>query len=223
MDEKYSTFPWHDPEEYGAVKLPSDLESVKLNLMEKYITPFGLPWLPGGVLKILVEAINLEGIDRANAILKASEASHVAYLSDVAKGRIKLKDETTTPMPEEVKQHLRELNQARRDEAKALREAREQRLAAFDEKKSPKAPKSGGPVFSDKLQQDALILKYPWIRLGSFRQDPEKAGGTLLAIICQSCGADREIHLADAFHCKFCKLCKGKKKNAPKSKLDRKP
>lgn len=77
------------------------------------------------------------------------------------------------------------------------------------QKKAAKQPKK--PVFQDPEQQKAVKLKYDWAIEGSFRQDPEKAGGTILDIKCQKCGESRTIHLADCFQVKLCLKCRGTK------------
>lgn len=77
------------------------------------------------------------------------------------------------------------------------------------QKKAAKQPKK--PVFSDPEQQKAVKLKYSWAKEGSFRQDPEKAGGTILDIECQKCKEPRTIHLADCFQVKLCLKCRGTK------------
>lgn len=219
IDPKYGTlFPWADPEYYDAQPLPPDLQKVKEELMAEFVTPHGLPWLDGYIVKVLVEA-SVEGANKPEAIKKAREKAHTAFLANRARGLIRLKDEEAEPMPEEVKEHLKELNQQRRELKKQERDARMARIAQIE---GPKKVKSKLPMFGDVDAQIELKKRYPWVIAGSFVQDPEKSGGTLLNIECQVCKDERTIHLADAFHTKTCKPCKGKK-NGTKPKVDQQP
>lgn len=221
VDPKYAMFPWADPEYYDAQPLPPDLQQVKDELKAEYITPYNLPWLHGYVVKELVEAAKDEST-KAERIKKARDKASMAFLADQASGRIRLKDEDAEPMPEEVKIHLKELNQERRELKKQEREARLARIAQIEGSMEPKKVKSKIPMFSDPEAQAALKVKYPWVVAGSFSQDPEKSGGTLLNIQCETCKGERSIHLADAFHTKTCKTCKGKK-NGSKPQVDQQP
>ncbi len=120
------------------------------------------------------------------------------------------------PMSEETKVALKELAESRKAMKKAIKEQ-------FDTEGHPEVRlvkgKSKIPVFQDLLKQAEICAKFPWVIAGTFTQDPEKSGGTLLAIKCGNCGDEnRIIHLADAFHTKLCKACK---KNGGKSKLDK--
>lgn len=221
IEPKYAMFPWADPEYYDAQPLPPDLQKVKEELMAEFVTPHGLSWLDGYILKILVEAAQ-DGANRPEAIAKAREKAHTAFLANRARGLIRLKDEEAEPMPEEVKEHLKELNQQRRELKKQERESRLARVAQMDKSVTVQKVKSKGPMFSDPEAQAQLKVKYPWVIAGSFSQDPVKSGGTLLNIQCQVCNDERTIHLADAFHTKTCKSCKGKK-NVTEPKVDKQP
>lgn len=75
--------------------------------------------------------------------------------------------------------------------------------------KTKPAKQSKTPVFKDSNKQKEIKLKYGWVQENSFRQDPEKEGGTILDIKCQKCGEPRTVHLYDAFQCKVCLRCKG--------------
>lgn len=221
MNPKFANNAWADPEEYDVKELAPYIAKIKLELMDKYCTPFGLTLLPGYVLKSLFEASTTP--DRAAELIdKARKSAEISYLADISAGRIRIKDEDAEPMPEEVKQHLKELNQERRELKKAEREARLARVAQFEGSTAPKKVKSKIPMFQDPEAQAALKVKYPWVVAGSFSQDPEKSGGTLLNIQCETCKDERSIHLADAFHTKTCKTCKGKK-NGSKPKVDQQP
>lgn len=76
--------------------------------------------------------------------------------------------------------------------------------------KKERPPKK--PVFNDPEKQKEVKLKYPWVIEGTFRQDPQKAGGTNVDIKCQKCGGSRTVHLADAFQVKLCVKCRQAKK-----------
>ena len=120
------------------------------------------------------------------------------------------------PMSEETKAALKELAESRKAMKQSIKEQ-------FDIEGHPEVRlvkgKSKMPVFQDLLKQAEICAKFPWVIAGTFTQDPEKSGGTLLAIKCGTCGDDKRIiHLADAFHTKLCKACK---KNGGKSKLDK--
>jgi hypothetical protein len=79
------------------------------------------------------------------------------------------------------------------------------------EKKPKTAPKAKLPMFQDKAAQSEREKKWGWIISGSWREDPEHSGGTLVSIKCQKCGGPREIHAADAFQVKLCRTCKPSK------------
>jgi hypothetical protein len=191
--------------------LPPDILLIRDDINAEFFDPFGVK-MPGYVLKQLVLASKSDSLaTRSFHIEQARQKAHTSYLSKWSKGEIKIKDENAEPMPEDVKAQLRELNEKRRAEKRAEREAKEARQKQFDfdgEKKVAK--KSKKPVFDDPETQKLVLTKYPWAIPGSFRQDPEKAGGTNLDIKCQRCGMTRTIHLADAFQVKFCTACKGK-------------
>jgi hypothetical protein len=199
---------WADPEEYDLVPLSQELQIIKQQLIDKYITPYKTArWgklLPGYVLKRLVLADKSTGTERVRLIQWAREGAESSYLSARAIGEIKVDDPNAEPMPEEVKERLRDLNQLRREEKK-LKQSRIE----------SSAPKAKLPIFKDLTQQQAAQAKYPWIILGTFAQDPEKPGGTIVQIQCQAkksgCEKVRTIHLADAFQVKTCKSCKNKK------------
>jgi len=109
-------------------------------------------------------------------------------------------------MPDDVKEKLRLLNQERKAKKAAIK-------AQF----GPETPKKlKVPVFQDLEKQAEACKKYPWAVANSFVQDPEKSGGTLLAIKCQICADERIIHLADLFHTKLCKPCKKNDKKPAK-------
>ena len=112
------------------------------------------------------------------------------------------------PMSEDTKTKLKELAESRKAMKAAIK-------AQFDTEGHPEARlvkgKSKVPVFNDLQKQAEICAKFSWCT-NSFRQDPEKAGGTIVDIKCVDCGSLREVHLADVFHCKTCRGCKSKKK-----------
>jgi hypothetical protein len=79
---------------------------------------------------------------------------------------------------------------------------------------APKAKASKTPIYEDKAAQAEKEAKYPWVIPGTWRQDPEHAGGTILDIKCQYCQMPRTIHAADAFQVKSHVECKKKSKAA---------
>ena len=81
--------------------------------------------------------------------------------------------------------------------------------------KPKKEAKKKQALYDDKEAQAAKEAKWPWVKPGSWRPDPEHAGGTILDIVCTLCGTDRTIHAADAFQCKYCLSCRKASKSKP--------
>lgn len=90
--------------------------------------------------------------------------------------------------------------------AQEMRDSPEKFLAPKE--KPTKEKKDKTPVFQSPEKQKLVLAKYPWVIDGTFRQDPDKPGGTCLDIKCQKCTTSRTIHLADAFQVKLCLKCK---------------
>lgn len=215
-DPKYADFPWADPEELNAIKLSGEAAQLKEELVAEYITPYNLAWLPGYVLKELVDADREPNAGIKHERLKAAQdKAQNAHLAALANGRIKNKDEVTEPMSEDVKEHLRDLNEKRKAE-KAVKKALVEQADKTINIKESKVPdpitkvtkKAKKTVFNDPEAQAALIAKYSWCIPGSFVQDAVKPGLTLVSIKCQKCGNPRQIHLADLFHVQKCVACK---------------
>jgi len=214
-DPKYATFPWADPEELNVIKLSGEAAQTKDELVAEYVTPYNLAWLPGYVLKELVEADREPNAGIKHERLKAAQdKAQNAHLAALANGRIKNKDEVTEPMPEDVKEHLRDLNEQRKAEkaAKKALVAQADKVTQTQGLTMPdpvtKVVKKAKGIFNDLEAQAALITKYPWCIPGSFVQDSVKAGLTLVSIKCKHCSKPRQIHLADLFHVQKCVACK---------------
>lgn len=201
-----------------------DVEQVKLALEDEFLNPYKLE-MPAHVLKPLVQATKEENpTKRAEYLEVAKQKAHMHYLAKWAQGVIRVKDENAPPMPDDVKAQLRELNEKRREEKKAEREASEARRKELDKADLEKdrrtvAKKSKKPVFDDPETQKLVVAKYSWVIPGTFRQDPDKPGGTNLDIKCQACGMSRTIHLADAFQVKFCTGCKSSNAKTKQAKV----
>lgn len=221
-------FPTTDPKQFEGRTLPPEIEIVKQRLMDEYLTPHKLE-MPAYVLKALFQAAEAEGAEKSELLEKARQKAETHYLAAWARGEIKQKDENAPPMPEEVKELLKQKNAERREREKAEREADRKRAEHFakaekptvvktnkpqkvdppeDKPKKVITKKSKKPVFDDPETQQLVLTKYPWAIPGTFRQDPDKPAGTNLDIKCQRCGMARTIHLADAFQVKFCTSCK---------------
>lgn len=142
---------------------------------------------------------------QATRIIEEAEAAVIALGVEVAR-RAALGKKL---MSVETKIALKELAESRKAMKREIK-------AQFDTEGHPEVRlvkgKSKIPVFQDLLKQAEICAKFPWVKPGSFVQDPEKSGGTLLAIIC-TCGAERSIHLCDTFHCQYCAACKKAKKS----------
>jgi hypothetical protein len=95
-------------------------------------------------------------------------------------------------------------------------EEREASQAALVAPNPPKAKRESAKkraVYEDSTAQAEKEAKYPWAIKGSWRQDPEHPGSTILDIKCTLCGAARTIHLADLFQVKLCVSCRKSSKS----------
>lgn len=126
------------------------------------------------------------------------------------------------PEPIKTEKELKDAAKLVKEQAKAAMKAAIK--TQFDVEGHPEVrltkAKTKVPVFKDVEKQKEVCVKFPWVVVGSFTQDPEKLGGTLLAIKCVDCGGERTIHLADAFLVKRCRECKSNK-NGTTKKLDK--
>ncbi len=174
-------------------------------------------WAPRGSIKPMDESMRklliVDVTPEERAIALADEAERAAI--ETAKENARQERLKKKPMSEETKAALRELAESKKAMKNAIK-------AQFNTEEHPearllKSKLSKIPVFQDLQKQAEICAKFAWVVPGSFTQDPEKSGGTLLAIKCGSCGDERIIHLADAFHCKMCKECK--KTNGKSKKL----
>lgn len=136
----------------------------------------------------------LIGSERDAALTVARSKVDMDFATAQIYGWIKIKDEESDPMPEDVKIKLRALNDQRREDKKA----KEKRLKSI--------PTIKTPVYVDKIRQKELKSKYPWAAV--FKPDPEKNGGTLVDIRCTKCAGTRTVHLGDLWQCKLCRKCK---------------
>lgn len=115
---------------------------------------------------------------------------------------MELKPKEKEPMPEDVKQYLRDIAESKKAKAKDVKEP---------VKDTPADKKAPGrvPVFQDPKKQEELIKKYPWAVPGTFVQDKDKPNGTNVNIKCVICGSQaRQVHLADLFQAKKCLKCR---------------
>lgn len=192
-------FPTIDVSQFVGFKWSDDAAKLKSEVEEKWFTPYKVE-LPGYVLMAL-KKLSLGQI----GINEAENVAYTAYLAYRSKGIIKLKSDE--PMPDDVKAHLRELNNLKREQKK---------LTSAVKKIILKTPKIKLPVYSDHVKQSELVSKYKWAQPGSFKQDPNNSNMTLVDIKCMKCGASRTIHLAELFQVKLCTFCKDK--NGKKSK-----
>jgi hypothetical protein len=127
---------------------------------------------------------------------------------------------TVERMRASMAEAIRELMAAgkMKDEPEAPEE-REASQAALVAPNPPKAKRESAKklaVYEDSTAQAEKEAKYPWAAPGSWRQDPEHPGSTILDIKCISCGASRTIHLADLFQCKLCVGCRKASKSKSK-------
>ena len=196
MDQRYANGPWYDPEELDLVKLPDKLSLFKADLIAEYITPHKFNWLPGYILKELSDAAQSPESEWPERMHRIRDKMSLTYLADVARGRIK--SESSTPMPEDVKIKLRELNKARKLEKKTVNI------------KVTEQPKKLNKlhVYEDKDAQNEVLKKYPLVVAGSFKHHPDKIHSTLVDIKCEKCSERRTINLCDCFHVKRCIKCK---------------
>lgn len=140
------------------------------------------------------------------ALKLAEEAEQAA--TETAKETARQEQLGKKSMSEETKVRLKELAESRKAMKNAIK-------AQFDTEGHPEVrlikAKSKVPVFNDLQRQSEICTKFPWCT-NSFRQDPEKSGGTIVDIKCVDCSSLREVHLADVFHCQRCVKCKKLKK-----------
>lgn len=174
--------------DYDSYRWPDDIKQAIDGLIKEHYEPYTSERLEGFILKRFKAAAEEADLGKRGEKLKeALDAAWLQYRH--------YKPKTTEPMPEEVKEMLKELNETRR--------AVKKKDAAPPAPKKEKPP----PVHSDPKRQLEFCNKYPWAVPGSFKQDPLKAGGTLVSIKCE-CGSTREIHLSDLFQVRKCNVCK---------------
>lgn len=209
QSHQQALFPSINIKDLLTVELSADVAAAKRLVEDEFLTPHKID-MPAYVLKQYVLATQTTDMAvRAEHIKKAREKAEVCYLAKWARGEIKVKDENAEPMPEEVKAQLRELNEKKRTERKLANEAKTKLVAAADGVKVPKKKKK--PVFNDPDTQSLILSKYPWVKHGSFKQNPHKLGATDVDIECQHCGMSRTTHLSDVFQVRFCSSCKNEK------------
>lgn len=196
--------PTTDLSPYKDVVIPDDVQQAKDRIAAQYLSPYGLQF-PAYVMKHFYLAALAPIEERHQHLERARQKAETHYLGQRAKGNIKTVADMGPPMPEDVKQKLKEINQQRREEKQEHTKS-----AKVVDTSTEKPKRSKTPVFQDPDAQKLVLTKYPWVVDGSFKQDPEKAGGTLVSIKC-ACGKLREIHLADAFQVKMCLECRAKK------------
>lgn len=101
---------------------------------------------------------------------------------------------------------------AAEDAAEASKAPSEPVKAPVVKEKAPKVPKKAKiPLFKDMEGMARRETSWPWVAAGSWREDPEHPGATLVTIKCTKCDGIREIHAADAFQVKLCRACKPSK------------
>jgi hypothetical protein len=119
---------------------------------------------------------------------------------------------TVERMRASIAEAIRELMDSgkmpKEEEAPGEREASQAALVAPNPPKPKKESVKKQALYDDKAGQVERESKWAWVKKGSWRQDPEHAGGTILEIICQLCGSERTIHAADTFQVKLCSACK---------------
>lgn len=188
--------------DYSAFHLPIEIVDFKNHIYQKYLEPYNLD-IPNYVYKALVLAGEAEDLERIQLLEVARQKAEMHYLGQWAKGNIKV---NTEPMPEEVKEKLKEINENKRLEKQAKRIELDNVVKS--NVKKPKGKKL--PVFSDSEQQKQVLKKYPHAIAGTFKAHPSKAGVTLLDIKCTKCGKSKTISLCEAFHIKTCSACLSK-------------
>lgn len=199
-------FPVTSVEDFKNVVLTPDIAEFKLKLEEKYFNEYKLA-MPGYVLKALVKAMSADISEKTLLLEKARQSAELHYLASWSKGDIKIKDAEAKPMPEEVKQELKEIKIAK----KAIKDKEIELIKSIKKKSLPKEP-----VHESKTLQDGYCAKYKWIVPNTFKQDPHKPGGTIVDIKCTSCKSRRTVHLSDSWQVKLCTSCKGKNDSRPK-------
>lgn len=193
------------------VELPDDVVAEMQRLYSEYLEPHKLE-IPDYAMKpIFLAAMETVPEKKAEYLEKARQKFEQHYLGSWAKGKIKPLDSDAPPMPEDVKEKLKELNKAKREREKEKNQVA--RMASGEPPKKAGEPKKQKvPVFADSQAQDAVVKKYSWAIAGTFRADPDKPGGTILDIKCQKSGpgclSTRTIHLADCFQVKLCSVCR---------------
>lgn len=178
-------FGYAKPDDYKDYVWPDDVKVAMDSVLEEHFRPYTTDGFEGWILKRFKAAAEETNLGkRADLIAEAKQAAFLQY-------RDYLPREDMAPMPDDVKQMLKELNESRR--------------APASDKKEPAAKLK--PAFDDPDRQLELCKKYPWAVPSSFIRDPEKAGGTLVSIACE-CGKTRQVHLSDLFQVRKCHDCK---------------
>jgi hypothetical protein len=206
MDPGYASGPWSDPEEYDLISLPGILAIAKADFIARYVTPYGLPWLPGYILKDLVDISKLPDSEWAERLKKTGSRMATSHLADIAAGRINVKDNISYSMPEEVCQKCQEVLDT--PVAVVVESKPKSKKESNKDTAAKPVKKTKVPVYLDKAVQGDLTQKYPWA-IG-FRQDQDKAGGTIVDVKCVICSDVKSVYLYNVYQCKMCKACKGK-------------
>jgi len=203
--------PTTDLTPYVDVEMPDDVVQEMKRLYSEYLEPYKLE-IPDYAMKhLFLASLEANAEKKAEYLEKARQKFEQHYLGSWAKGKIKPLDSDAPPMPEDVKEKLKEINKAKREREKTKNEVA--RMASGQPPKHAGQPKKQKvPVYSDSQSQDAVVKKYSWAIAGTFRADPDKPGGTILDIKCQKSGpgclSTRTIHLADCFQVKLCSVCR---------------
>lgn len=201
----YSGLPCAKLEDFKDLVLPEDIEITRQQLNDEYFEPYHII-MPAYVLKQLTVAAELSGQARIDATIKARDKAKFAHFCATRQGHSE-----SRPMTNEVKAKLAEYNKQKRQQEKQERQSRLERLRKLPTDSignTAKPKRSKVPVFNDPEAQTLVSNKYPHIIPGTFKQDPEKPGGTLVDIKCQKCGSSRTVHMADVFQCRLCKQCR---------------
>src|SRR5271166_1227437 len=148
-----SNFPSIDLKQFDGVIFPPEIAAFKKKLEEQYFEPHKLT-APGYFLKTLVDAIPADPAGRRRFFEEAQQQAELHFLASWSKGLIKVKDEDTKPMPEEVKIELKEIKLARKIEKEKTKEL-DKKIKKF---KGPKMP-----VYEDHLMQSEYLKRYRWL------------------------------------------------------------
>lgn len=159
------------------------------------------------------DPINLEALMKVTiARVKKATPHELGKLYEEVYGAIAGANLTTDRRRASIIEALTELQEAGRMPPEPLEANPVVEAAPKAKEKAPKVPKKAKvPLYQDAAGMAEREAKWPWVVAGSWREDTEHPGATIVTIKCTKCDGIRTIHAADAFQVKLCRACKPSK------------